>query len=212
MDAKIAVTQTGGSLPGSGTTGGTFYSTTDNKLYTYNGATWTPVGNDNLGNHTASKSLKMMAFNISNSGVDGKGLGFDASDHAIFGQNVTVNGNFYTPSDERLKTNIETLNFVLKSIDQIRGVRFEYKDQKKYATGPKIGVIAQELQKVYPEMVSKGDDGFLKVDYTQLTGILIQAIKEQQQQIKQQQQEINDLKDQMHNQQQQIDAILKRLN
>ena len=97
--------------------------------------------------------------------------------------NLTVNGNLYTPSDERLKTNIETLTSVLSKIDQLRGVSFEYRDQKKYATGPKIGLIAQELQKVYPEMVSVGEEGFLKVDYTQLTGVLIQAVKEQQQQI-----------------------------
>jgi len=110
-----------------------------------------------------------------------------------------------------LKTNIETLSMVLKSIDQIRGVRFEYKNQKKYATGPKIGVIAQELQTVFPEMVNLGKDGFLKVDYTQLTGVLIQAIKEQQNEISQQQLEIKNLKDRMNNQQLQIDAIMKKL-
>ena len=49
--------------------------------------------------------------------------------------------------------------------------------------GQKIGVIAQELQKVYPELVTEGADGFLKVDYTQLTGILLQAVKEQQKEI-----------------------------
>jgi len=127
------------------------------------------------------------------------------------GKDLTVNGNFYTPSDRRLKTNIETLSMVLKSIDQIRGVRFEYKDQKKYATGPKIGVIAQELQKVYPEMVNRGKDGFLKVDYSQLTGVLIQAIKEQQNQINSQQLEIESLKDKMNSQQLQINAILRKL-
>ena len=169
------------------------------------------VGKDNLGNHTASSNLKMTTFNISHTGANAKGLGFDTSDNATFEQDVTINGNLYTPSDRQLKTNIETLSKVLLSIDQIRGVRFEYKDQKKYAIGPKIGIIAQELQKVYPEMVMKGKDGFLKVDYTQLTGVLIQAIKEQQQQIKLQQKEINNLKVQMINQQQQIDAILKKL-
>jgi len=54
-------------------------------------------------------------------------------------------------------------------------------------------------------MVTKGADGFYKVDYTQLSAVLIQAVKEQQQ-------EINKLKDRLDKQQMQIDAILKKLN
>jgi hypothetical protein len=211
VDAKTATTQNGGTLPATGQTGDTFYSTADNRLYTYNGTTWVAVGTDNLGNHTATTNLKMQTFSISNGGGVGAGLSFDATENAVISKDLTVNGNFYTPSDRRLKTNIETLTTVLKSIDQIRGVRFEYKNQKKYATGPKIGVIAQELQTVFPEMVNLGKDGFLKVDYTQLTGVLIQAIKEQQNEISQQQLEIKNLKDRMNNQQLQIDAIMKKL-
>ncbi len=169
------------------------------------------TGGDNLGNHTATKNLQMGMYTISKDGTPTKGLGFDDAGSAIFGQNVTINGNLYTPSDQRLKVNIETLSTVLQKIDKIRGVRFEYKDQKKYAAGHKIGIIAQELQKVYPEMVIKGKDGFLKVDYTQLTGVLIQAIKEQEQGMRQQQREINELKDQLRKQQLQIDAVLQKI-
>ncbi|MBB5647511.1 tail fiber domain-containing protein [Pedobacter cryoconitis] len=159
---------------------------------------------DNLGNHKATESIKLSVYAISNDGVDGKGLTFDTQGNASFGQDVTVNGNFYTPSDKRLKTNIETLGNVLQKIDQLRGVKFEYKDQHKYASGSKIGVIAQELQKVYPAMVTTGKDGFLKVDYTQLTGMLIQAVKEQQKQIE-------ELQTRMNNQQEQINSILKKI-
>ncbi|EOR95261.1 cell wall surface anchor family protein, putative [Arcticibacter svalbardensis MN12-7] len=276
VDTKVAATQSGGTTPSTGEVGDTFYSTTDGRLYVYNGTSWVSVDNvlasgqlyvgnssgvatatlknaipisgfgtatadismgskhltdlatpvsdadattkayvdahgDNLGNHTATANLKMAAYHISNDGAAGKGLSFDAAGNATFEQNLTLNGNFYTPSDQRLKTKVETLSRVLKDIDLIRGVRFEYNDQKKYAAGPKIGVIAQELQRVYPEMVKKGSDGFLKVDYTQLTGVLIQAVKEQQQQIKQQQEEINVLRERINNQQLQIDNILKKL-
>jgi len=159
---------------------------------------------DNLGNHTAAENLKLRTYSISSDGEAGKGLSFDADGNALFGQDVTVNNNVMTPSDQRLKTNIETLTGVLQKIGQMRGVSFEYVDQKKYAKGAKIGVIAQELQKVYPELVHKGSDGFFKVDYTQLTGILIQAVNEQQQ-------EINELKSRMNKQQEQIDQILKTL-
>ncbi|TDE48569.1 tail fiber domain-containing protein, partial [Flavobacterium sp. GT3P67] len=162
-------------------------------------------GADNLGNHTATQNIKLSVNSINNDGQSGKGLSFATRGDASFGQDVTVNGNFYTPSDSRLKNHIETLVNVLQKIEQIRGVSFEYRDQHKYATGSKIGVIAQELQRVYPEMVTQGKDGFLKVDYTQLTGIVIQAIKEQQK-------EIDVLKARMDHQQKQIDSILKKMN
>ncbi len=163
-----------------------------------------PVGEDNLGNHIAEKNIQLSVFSISNKGGDGEGLSFDAQGNASFGQDVTVNGNFNTPSDRNLKTRIETLTSVLQKIDQLRGVSFVYKDQCKYATGIKIGVIAQELRKVYPAMVTKGADGYLKVDYTQLTGMLIQAVKEQQK-------EIDALNRRLDKQQEQINSILKKL-
>ncbi len=188
----------------------------DNVLETDTKMTLTRLGNLGIGVTTPSEKLDV-AGNIKGSGTltiagnlamgagnyinaDGadEGLSFDADGKGTFSTDLTVNGNTYFPSDRRLKTNIETLSDVLDKINQIRGVRFEYKDQTKYATGPKIGVIAQELQKVYPELVTEGADGFLKVDYTQLTGILLQAVKEQQK-------EIDTLKKQM-------ETVMKKLD
>ena len=209
VDTKAGTT----TKPTNPTAGATYYNTTDKTLYVYDGTGWVPaVLGDNLGNHTATQNLKTVTYAISSDGANGKGLSFETAGNAMFSQDVTVQGNFYTPSDKRLKTNIETLGNALQAIDSMRGVRFEYKDQKKYAKGTKVGVIAQELMKVYPEMVTKGADGFFKVDYTQLTGVLIQAVKEQQQQVKQQQLEINELKERLDKQQLQINAILKKEN
>jgi|GEM_PF-1043830 len=197
-------TPSGTTNPTSANVGDVFYNTTDNTLYVYNGSTWQKVSaGDNLGNHTATEILKMGTYAISNDGGTDEGLTFDTDGNATFGQDVTVNGDFYTPSDERLKTNIETLTNVLEKIDHLRGVQFEYKNQKKYATGPKIGVIAQELLDTFPSMVSEGPDGYLKVDYTQLTGVLLQAIKEQQQ-------EINELKNRINEMQKQINMLLQK--
>ena len=213
VDTKTAGVTTGTTPPTGPTTGTTYYNTTDKVLYVYDGTGWVPaVPGDNLGNHTATQNIKMATYAINSDGVNGKGLTFETAGNAIFAQDVTVQGNFYTPSDKRLKTNIETLGNALQAIDSMRGVRFEYKDQKKYAKGPKIGVIAQELLKVYPEMVTKGSDGFFKVDYTQLTGVLIQAVKEQQLKMKHQQLEIEELKIRLDQQQMQINAILKKIN
>lgn len=166
---------------------------------------------DDLGNHTATENIKTGTYSISHDGESGKGLSFDVSGNAIYAQDLTVNGNFYTPSDQRLKTNIETLTEALENLDQLQGVRFEYIDQKKYMIGPKIGLIAQELQKVFPEMVSQGADGYLKVDYTQLSAVLIQAVKEQQQQLREQAKEIEDLKKRMDKQEDQLNHILQKL-
>ena len=204
VDGKSGTTTT--TQPTNPTTGSTYYNTTDSTLYVYNGSTWTPaVLGDNLGNHTATKNIKTSTFAINNDGQDGKGLTFETAGNATFAQDVTVKGNFYTPSDQRLKTKIETLSKTLQAIDQLRGVRFEYKDQKRYAKGFKIGVIAQELQKIFPEMVTMGSDGYLKVDYTQLTAVLIQAVKEQQVQI-------NELNNRLNKQQEQINSILQKLD
>jgi len=177
----------------------------------FDGSANITIPGDNMGNHTATQNIKMVTFAINSDGVNGKGLSFDTPGNGVFAQDVTVNGNFYTPSDQRLKTNIVTLGNALQAINSIRGVRFEYKDQKKYAKGPKIGVIAQELLKVFPEMVTKGTDGFFKVDYTQLSAVLIQAVKEQQTMMHQQQVEIDGLKVRLDKQQLQINAILKKI-
>jgi hypothetical protein len=197
--------------PGTANVGDVFYNTTDNTLYVYNGSAWQEVSaGDDLGNHTATEALKMGNYAISNDGDTNEGLTFDTDGNATFGQDVTVNGDFYTPSDERLKTNIETLTNVLEKIDHLRGVQFEYKNPEKYATGPKIGVIAQEILEIFPPMVSRGPDGYLKVDYTQLTGVLLQAVKEQQSEIEQQKQEINELKSKINKMQKQINMLLSK--
>jgi len=202
VDSKTGTT----TKPTNPSPGATYYDTTTKTLYVFDGSGWVPaVLGDNLGNHTATKNLQMSTFAINNDGQDGKGITFETTGNATFAQDVTVKGNFYTPSDQRLKTKIETLSKALQAIDQLRGVRFEYKDQKRYAKGPKIGVIAQELQKVFPEMVTKGVDGYLKVDYTQLTAVLIQAIKEQQLQI-------NEMNIRLNRQQEQINSILRKLD
>ena len=203
VDSKT--TKTGATAPANPVAGDTYYNTTDKHLYVFNGTEWVAVDiKDNLGNHKATQNISLAANAISNDGAAAKGLSFETSGNAILAQDLTVNGNLFTPSDRRLKTNIETLTSVLQKIDQLRGVKFQYIDQHKYAGGNKIGVIAQELQQVYPEMVTQGKDGFLKVDYTQLTGILIQAVKEQQA-------EINALKARMDQQQEQINSILQKI-
>ncbi len=80
--------------------------------------------------------------------------------------------DFNSTSDENLKTNIETIENGLETIKSLRGVTFDWKSNQK----PSIGVIAQELEKVLPELVTDGDPK--TVNYNGLIGVLIEAVKE----------------------------------
>lgn len=88
----------------------------------------------------------------------------------------TATGNVTAYSDERLKSNIQTIANAVDTVKALRGVTFE-KDGKA-----SLGVIAQEVQKVLPELVHEGDE-YLSVAYGNMVGVLIEAIKEQQKQI-----------------------------
>ena len=94
-------------------------------------------------------------------------------------------------SDIKLKTNIKTLTNSLEKVLSMRGVEFERIDNPgKYH----VGVIAQEVEVVVPELVSEDNDGTKTVAYGNITALLIEAIKEQQEQINSLKQEIADLK------------------
>ncbi|NIP28729.1 MAG: hypothetical protein GWN67_23385 [Phycisphaerae bacterium] len=85
-------------------------------------------------------------------------------------------------SDARLKTNVRRLTNVLDNVEKIRGVSFEWNKEAESVgatAGDKhIGVIAQDVEKVFPELVSTPVNDYKSVDYTKLTAVLIEAVKE----------------------------------
>jgi hypothetical protein len=87
-------------------------------------------------------------------------------------------------SDIRLKTNITPLTEVLARLAQLRGVSFEWNDAYKALgrdTGRReIGVLAQDVEAVFPELVTTWGAGYKAVDYGKLSGVLIEAVKELQ--------------------------------
>ena len=89
---------------------------------------------------------------------------------------ATFNNNVTAYSDERLKENIVTIPDALAKVTAMRGVHYNRIDTGKSHTG----VVAQEIQKIAPELVLTADDeiGTLSVDYGNITGYLIEAIKE----------------------------------
>jgi hypothetical protein len=109
-----------------------------------------------------------------------------SNNNATFGGAIWAAGNITAYSDAKLKENVETVTSALDKTLALRGVYYTLiRDETKTR---KLGVIAQEVQKVIPEVVMLHQDkedkeGTLSVDYGNITALLIQAIKEQQLQI-----------------------------
>ncbi|MCX6807265.1 MAG: tail fiber domain-containing protein [Patescibacteria group bacterium] len=101
---------------------------------------------------------------------------------------------FQTTSDARLKKDVRTLDNSLEKILQLRGVSYKWKDASLKDNDAQIGVIAQEVEKVYPEVVETGKDGYKSVEYGNLIAPLIEAVKTQQAEIESLKVEINNLK------------------
>jgi hypothetical protein len=90
---------------------------------------------------------------------------------------VVMADSFNSASDARLKKNVVALEGALDKIDSIRGVHYHWVDAAQ-PQSRQVGVIAQEIQAVYPELVKEGGNGYLSVDYPKLTAVLIQSVKE----------------------------------
>lgn len=101
----------------------------------------------------------------------------------------TATGDVRTSSDRRLKDDIEPIQDALAKLSQVVGYTYRRKDLNMR----QAGLIAQELQEVLPEAVSTGDDGMLSVAYAQVTALLVNAVREQQQQIEQLQEVVRGL-------------------
>lgn len=110
------------------------------------------------------------------SALDGK---FSASGGTLGGSlsvsgSITATGDITAFSDIRTKMNVETLSEAIYKVKQLRGVSYI----SKFNMEPRIGVIAQEVERVVPEVVHTHSDGLKSVAYQNLVGLLIEAIKD----------------------------------
>jgi hypothetical protein len=143
-----------------------------------------------------------------NYGVFGSASGGTAwagyfSGNVTISNTLTVNTTLYT-SDKNLKKNISLLTGALKKVLSLQGVIYEWKSEEELASanlrkeegikagdmrtfnlpkGNQLGVIAQDVEKVLPELVHTDADGLKSVDYVKIIPLLIEAIKDQQKQI-----------------------------
>jgi len=98
--------------------------------------------------------------------------------------------SWLTPSDKRYKKDIQTIDSALDKINALNGVTYSFKqetinniDFSEQKGKQQIGIIAQQLEKVLPELVKKDEAGYYAVNYDGLVPVLVEAVKEQQDEI-----------------------------
>ena len=113
---------------------------------------------------------------VGSNGRVGVGIDLPSEKLHVVG-NILASGSI-TPSDKRLKKNFVEIEDPLQKVTSLSAVTYEWRDAEKHGSGRHMGVIAQEVQKAFPEAVTKTNDGFLAVSYQVLVSPLIGAVKE----------------------------------
>ena len=132
--------------------------------------TWRPIDSTPTNGATGDSISSDWAYdNVRN---------FSSGGNSLAGS-FTASGDITAFSDARVKENVETIHSALEKVTSMRGVTYNKIGDEKSS----MGVIAQEIQEVAPEVVRENEDGMLSVAYGNITAVLIEAIKEQQKQI-----------------------------
>jgi len=166
----------------------------------YRGGTQTfqnAAGSKTMATFNAANSVDLnfnnsTKFQTTNTGISVTGEGLFTGN--ISGSSVSSSGDIladgdvvaYNSSDMRLKNNLQVIEGALDKIDGINGYEFDWNDKSPgwaRQRGHDVGVVAQEVQKIHPEIVEERKNGYLGVDYKRLVPLLIQSVKELKQEI-----------------------------
>ena len=143
---------------------------------------------DTVGIGTNSPASKLdvrgtMQVGVDDTGYDVKFFGATASKYMLWDESadtLSVAGTITETSSKELKTNIEPLENILPAVLQMQGVKFDWKE----GADDNYGFIAEEVDKIFPHLVSHDTEGKAQgIQYTKMTAVLVEAIKEQQKQI-----------------------------
>jgi len=98
----------------------------------------------------------------------------------ISGSQIEASGDViaFSSSDRELKDDIKPIENPLEKMEKIGGYTFDWNDKQQTYTGKDVGVIAQEIQEVLPELVTERDNGYLAVKYEKIVPLLIESVKE----------------------------------
>jgi hypothetical protein len=124
---------------------------------------------------TTSTSGSLTTASISNTNA----VSYNASTGALTAVSMV------SSSDERLKSNIQTITNAVQTVESLRGVSYLRNDR------PEIGVVAQEVEKVLPMLVHEDPEGYKSVAYGNMVGLLIEAVKELSAEVKALKAELN---------------------
>ena len=118
-----------------------------------------------------------------------------------------LSGDLTEISDARYKKNISSLTGTVNKIQQLRGVTYNWIDEHK-GTTQQIGFIAQEVEKVFPQLVKTNEKGYKSVAYAHMVPVLLQAINEQQQMI----QELKSANDKVKSLEERVEKLQQTMN
>jgi len=174
---RLNIVESNGNLGISGDSGGNMYlicSTGDLRFRVNGSSTQALVINNNLitNSKKVKASLSLAVGAITPSATTGR---IDASNDIVA----------FSSSDIRLKNNIKTIDKALDKVNSIQGVEFDW-IEKEIIHGNKgrdVGVIAQEIEKILPEVVTTRDNGYKAVKYEKIVPLLIEAIKDLSRQV-----------------------------
>jgi len=163
---------------------------------TNNGTTWEP------------------RLSIDQEGDVGIGTEFAGEELTVEGD-ICYTNSIYQCSDSRYKKDIETIDAALDKVSQLRGVTYGWrKDEfpdKKFDDGEHTGFIAQEIKDILPNVITTDDNGYMSVDYSRVTPLLVEAVKELKAENDAKENRINDLQAQLDQLSAQMHAVLEKI-
>jgi hypothetical protein len=115
--------------------------------------------------------------------LDGKvGIGTNEPNYKLQVNGDIACNTLHETSDIRYKKNITPIQTPLQKVTQLKGVNYEWKTEeypeKNFSSGKQIGMIAQDVEKVIPEIVHTDNEGMKSISYDKITAVLVEAIKE----------------------------------
>lgn len=149
---------------------------------------------DQYGTTASNARLRIFAGGSETSGIailenGNVGIGINAPTTKLYVNGDITANSIAGTSDLRFKTNVRSISSPLEKVKSLRGVYFNWDQKsfpdKNFSDKTELGFIAQEVEKVLPEVVSKDKttDEYLSVKYDKVVALLVEAIKEQQKQI-----------------------------
>ncbi|MEJ2186403.1 MAG: tail fiber domain-containing protein [Gemmatimonadota bacterium] len=97
--------------------------------------------------------------------------------------NMTIAGTLTQSSDARLKEDMEPLEGTLAKVMQLTPIRYRFRPGTGRPSGEQIGLTAQQVEPLFPELVKQDADGYLSLSYANLSAVLVKAVQEQQAEI-----------------------------